>query len=96
MPTPLALQARDKRKEKEQSMARKAPGSRKLRKALSLAGEAAEDKTDQIKKAVTGKYDDVKSALGDAAVAVAGKVEKAGKAAKKGAATAKPKNKKSR
>jgi len=59
--------------------------SSKLRKALSLAGEVAEDKSDEVKKLITGKYDDAKSAVGDAAMAVAGKVAKAGKAAGKAA-----------
>jgi hypothetical protein len=76
---------------KDQAMAKKSPGkkknkkSSKLRKALELAGEAAEDKGDEVKKLITGKYDDAKSAVGDAAMAVAGKVVKAGKAAGKAA-----------
>jgi len=66
-------------------MAKKTHSKSKLRKAIALAGEAAEDKGNEVKKLITGKYDNVKSALGDAAGAVAGKVEKAGKTAGKAA-----------
>jgi len=75
-------------------VAKKASGRKKLRRAVGLANEAVGEKGKEVGKSVARKYAGLRSALGDAAVAVAGKVEKAGKAAKKGAATAKRKSKK--
>jgi hypothetical protein len=85
---------RKKKGIEEQAVAKKTPGSRKLRKGVRLATEAVEEKGREVGKGVARKYGGVKSALGGAAVAVAGKVEKAGKAAKKSAATAKRKSRK--
>lgn len=71
-------------------MKKNAPSSKKLRKGVRLAKEAVGEKGREVGKGVARGYAGVKSALGDAAVAVAGKMEKA---AKKNAATAKRKNK---
>ena len=68
---------------------KKSSSSKKLHKGIRLAKEAVDERGREVGKSVAGKYDDVKAALGSAALAVAGKVEKAGKAAKKSAATAK-------
>ncbi|MBN2537502.1 hypothetical protein JXB37_04400 [candidate division WOR-3 bacterium] len=82
-----------KKGSEEQAVKKNAPSSKKLRKGVRLAKEAVGEKGREVGKGVARGYAGVKSALGDAAVAVAGKMEKAGKAAKKSAATAKRKNK---
>ena len=87
---------REKKGSEEQAVAKQASSSKKFRKGVRLATEAVEEKGRKVGKGVARKYAGVKSALGGAAVAVAGKVEKAGKAAKKSAATAKRKSKRSK
>jgi hypothetical protein len=77
-------------------MARKTSSSKKFRKGVRLAKEAVGEEGKAVGKSVAGKYAGVKSALGGAAVAVAGKVEKAGKAVKKSTVTAKRRSKKSK
>ena len=81
-------------------MANKASSRKKFRKGVRLAKDAVGERGKEAGESVARKYAGLKSALGDAAVAVAGKVEKAGraagKAAKKGAATAKRKGRKAR
>jgi len=60
----------------------------RIREAVDFAGDVAEEGRDEVKKFVKKEYGVVKSALGKAAVAVAGGVEKAGKKAGKAASKA--------